>query len=56
MGEGNCESKIAARRSGVNSGHEASRCLARPSGKLSCSQDDRKEGFPKDPSVLKLVL
>ena len=32
LGEGNCESKIAARQWGVNFCCEASRCLARPSG------------------------
>ena len=32
MGEGNCESKIAARQWGVNFCREASRCLAGPSG------------------------
>ena len=34
LGEGNCESKIAARQWGVNFRREASRCLPRPSGKL----------------------
>ena len=32
LGEGNCESKIAARQWGVNFRCEASRCLAGPSG------------------------
>ena len=32
LGEGNCESKIAARQWGVNFCREASRCLAGPSG------------------------
>ena len=32
LGEGNCESKIAARQWGVNFCCEASRCLAGPSG------------------------
>ena len=35
FGEGNCESKIAARQWRVNFCREASRCLARPSGQLS---------------------
>ena len=33
LGEGNCESKIAAREWGVNFCREALRCLAGPSGK-----------------------
>ena len=32
LGEGNCESKFAARQWGVNFCREASRCLAGPSG------------------------
>ena len=34
LGEGNCESKLAARQWGVNFCREALRCLARPSGKV----------------------
>ena len=34
LGEGSCESKIAARQWGVNSCRKASRCLAGPSGTI----------------------
>ena len=38
LGEGKCDSKIAARQWGVNFCREASRCLAGPSGE-SCSEN-----------------
>ena len=41
LGEGSCESTIAARQWGVNFYREASRCLAGPSGKGSAQR-----GFP----------
>ena len=45
LGEGNCESKIATRKWGVNFCREASRCLAGPSGRslgfLQCINNSR---------------
>ena len=44
LGEGNWESKIAARQWGVNFCREASRCLARPSGKAKIKFGERLRG------------
>ena len=48
LGEGNCESRIAARQWGVNFCREASRCLARPSGGLILLRSACSLGIPQE--------